>query len=242
MLFIAMHKVNEAMESGAKPSEQLIADMGKLMGELISEGKMYNGAGLLRSEKRVRLRNAGGEITVTRGPLQGDNELVAGMTMLQVKSMDEAVAWSKRMAEIIGDVEIEIGPVTERWDLGLMEKPADAPLRTLALRKGDKATEANEPLPSEKAKKMDALLSEMQSAGVLLASETIKSSAGGARLRAKGGKHTWVDGPFAESKELIAGFVILRLGSLEEAKVFTDRYARILGDVEVDVREVVEKP
>lgn len=241
MLFIVMHKVNESMQAGAKPSQQIITEMGKLMGEMVAAGKLHNGAGLKPGGERVRLRSGGGAITVTPGPLRGDNELVASLTMLQTQSMDEAIAWGKRMAEVIGDVEIEIGPVTERWDLGLMDKPADAPLRTLALRKSDKATEADRALPAEKAAKMDALLGEMQRAGVLLATETLKSSARGARLRTHGGKHSWVDGPFAESKELVAGFAIIKVDSIDEAKAFTTRYADILGDLEVDVREVHEK-
>lgn len=238
MLFMVMHKVTEAMEAGGKPDSKLIAEMGKLIGETIALGQLHNGAGLKRSAERIRLRSSGGACTLTPGPLRGENELVAGFTMIEVKSMDEAIAWTKRIAGAIGDVEIELGPVTERWDLGLMEKPADAPLRALVLRKADAATEADEPLPPEKAAKLAALANEMQAAGVLLAAEQLKSSARGARLRASGGKHSWVDGPFAESKELIAGFTILKVGTLEEAKAWTDRYATILGDIEVDVREV----
>jgi hypothetical protein len=236
-----MHKVNEQMASGAKPDQQLISEMGKLMGELIAQGRMYNGAGLKGTAERVRLRSLSGACTVSEGPLRGENELVAGFTMLQVKSMDDAVAWTKRMADVIGDVEFDIGPVTERWDLGLMDKPADAPLRALAVRKADNATEANQKLPADKAAKLDALLAEMQSAGVLLATESLKSSAGGARMRAAGGKRTWVDGPFTESKEMIAGFVIFRAESIQASKAFAERYASILGDIELDLREVEEK-
>jgi hypothetical protein len=79
----------------------------------------------------------------------------------------------------------------------------------------------------------------MKDAGVFLAGEGLKPSSRAARLRTSGGKHTWTDGPFAETKELIAGFVILELPSLQVAKAWTDRYADILGDIEVDVREVI---
>ncbi|HXK17748.1 MAG TPA: YciI family protein, partial [Polyangiaceae bacterium] len=54
------------------------------------------------------------------------------------------------------------------------------------------------------------------------------------------GKRSWVDGPFAESKELIAGFSLLSLPSLREAIAWADRYAAILVDSEVDIREVNE--
>jgi hypothetical protein len=148
------------------------------------------------------------------------------------------VHWAKRFAEVMGDAEIEIGPVVERWDLGLMAKPADAPLRVLALHKADARAESDTPPSPERVAKMAALLAEMQEAGVMLANEGLKSSKHGARLRATAGKHSWTDGPFTESKELIAGFTIIKVASLAEAKAWTDRYADILGDVEVDVREV----
>jgi hypothetical protein len=86
--------------------------------------------------------------------------------------------------------------------------------------------------------KMQKLMAEMNAAGVLLAAEGLKPSSRGARVVAKAGKHTWVDGPFAESKEMIAGFTIIKVDSLADAKAWTTRYADILGDCEVDVREV----
>jgi hypothetical protein len=52
------------------------------------------------------------------------------------------------------------------------------------------------------------------------------------------GKRQWIDGPFAESKELIAGFSIFEVPSVEEVKRLTEEYAGILGDNEVDIREL----
>jgi hypothetical protein len=72
---------------------------------------------------------------------------------------------------------------------------------------------------------------------VLLKGERIAPTAQSTRLPAGKGKRTWVDGPFAESKEMIAGFSILELPGLAEAKAWADRYAAVLGpDSEVDVR------
>lgn len=68
---------------------------------------------------------------------------------------------------------------------------------------------------------------------------TLKPSTGALRSKVAGGKRQRIDGPFAESKELIAGFSILEVPSLDDAKKFTEEYDAILGDNEVDIREVV---
>jgi hypothetical protein len=239
MLFMVMHKTDANMEAGGKPDQSIISSMGKLVGDLIKDGKLHNAAGLKRSAERVRLKFKDGKREVTQGPLRGENELVAGFAMLKVKSMEEAVSWASRFAEVVGDVEIDVGPVVEAWDLGLAPKPDNAPLRVLAVHKADKQSESGAPPSAEVGAKMGKLIAEMQSAGVFLAAEGLAPSSRGARLIAKGGKHTWTDGPFAESKELIAGFTILKADSIEEVKAWTTRYAKILGDVEVDVREVL---
>jgi hypothetical protein len=240
MLFMVMHKLTPEIESGAPPDRPLIDAMGKLIGETIEQGKFHNAAGLHRTAQRVRLRCKGGQCAVTRGPLQGEHELLAGFAQIKVKSMDEAIAWTQRIAEADGgEVEFDIGPVVERWDLGLVPKPnVELPLNALIVRKADAAFERGERPASATSPKVQAVLDEMRKEGVLLATETLKPSARGARLRTAQGKHTWIDGPFAESKEMISGFTILKADSLAEAKAWTDRYADILGDIEVDVREV----
>jgi hypothetical protein len=85
---------------------------------------------------------------------------------------------------------------------------------------------------------MDGLIREMTQAGVLLSMGSLAPSSGAARLRNFGGKTTVVDGPFAESKELIGGFVVLELGSRAEAIGWAARYADVLGEIELDIRPV----
>jgi hypothetical protein len=241
MLFMVMHKMTPELEAGAPPRQGLIEEMGKLIGETIEQGKFHNAAGLKRTAERVRWKRKGGQVEVTRAPRKGDSELLAGFAMLTVKSMDEALAWAQRIADAegTGDVELDVGPVVEPWDLGIMPRPAgDVPLKVMVLRKADAASEAGQKPPADAVKRMEALFSEMKASGVLLAVEGLKPSARGARLQAKQGKHVWTDGPFAESKEMISGFTILKGVTLAEAKEWTDLYADILGDIEVDVREV----
>jgi hypothetical protein len=233
-----MHKTTQATEN-FKPDARIIAEMGRLMAEARENGTLRNAAGLRPSADRIRLNVKGGKVTRTDGPLKGQNELIAGFAMLKVRSMDDAVEWATRFAAIVGDVEIDVGPVVEPWDLGLMAKPENAPLRVLSMHKADANSEAGTPPSAEVMAKMSTLVESMKDAGVFLAGEDLKPSSRAARLRTSGGKHAWTDGPFAETKELVGGFTILELPSLREAKAWTDRYADILGDIEVDVREVI---
>jgi hypothetical protein len=241
MLFMVMHKTDAKMEASVRPDQTIVTRMGELIGESLRAGKFLNGAGLKASVHRVRLHCSAGQCTITQGPLTGANELVAGFVMLEVKSMDEAIAWTRRIGDVLGDVEIDLGPVVEAWDIGVAPKPSgEIPLRCLAMPKADAAFEAGKPMPPEQSAKLRKLLDEMKQAGVLLASETLKPSAKAMRLRATAGKHSVFDGPFAESKELVAGFSIIRVDSKPEALAWTKRYADILGDCEVDIREVLE--
>jgi hypothetical protein len=241
MLFIVMHKTNQQIEDDCAPDKTLVANMGQLIAETIAAGRFHDAAGLRGSAMRVRLRFAAGDRTRQKGPLRGENELVAAMVMLKVNSMDEAENWSTRIAEATGAAEIEIGPVTEAWDIGVAPKPEGVvPLRVLALTKADASSEAGTPPAPERASRMAALIEEMKRAGVFLMTESLQPSSGAARLRASSGKHSWTDGPFAESKELVAGFTIIKADSKSEAMAWATRYADVLGDCEVDVRRVVE--
>ncbi len=242
MRFMVMHKVDAKMEAGDPPSQEIIQKMGGLVGAGLKSGVFLDGAGLHRSAQRVRLDFAGGACKVTRGPLTGRNELVAGFAMIKAKSMDEAIEHARRFAAASGDQEIDIGPVVEPWDLGVMPKPAGLEGgRFLLVRKADAAFEAGKAPDSKRVAALRQVTDELSKAGVLLKHETLAPSAQGARLAAgPKGKRTWTDGPFAESKEMIAGFSILNLPSKADAIAWATTYAEILGGNEVDVRVMAE--
>jgi hypothetical protein len=240
MRFIVLHKVDAKMEAGAPPDQRIISGMGALVQESLKSGVFLTGAGLHRSAKRARVRRAGTEYSVQQGPYTGDNELVSSFVMIRAKSMTEAVEHARRFAEASGDSELEVGPVVEPWDLGIMPKPErDVPQRFLLLSKADADFEAG----VTHAPKREAALAQLKDAlapdGALLASDTLAPSSKGVRLSAPSTKpRVWIDGPFAESKELIAGFSIVELPSKQDALAWAERYAAILGDNQVDVREL----
>jgi hypothetical protein len=88
--------------------------------------------------------------------------------------------------------------------------------------------------------RMGQLIEEMTKAGVLLATEGCLPSALGARVRRSNGKLTVTDGPFTESKELIAGFALIQASSKEEAVELTKRFLEIAGDGESEIRQIAE--
>lgn len=239
MRFLVMHKVDAKMEAGEPPSREIVAKMGALVGEALKSGVFKDGAGLHRSARRVRLRASGGLCEVERGPYRGENELVASLAMIKTRSLDEAIEHGRRMATALGDCEIEIGLVVEGWDLTGAPKPAHVEHdRYLLLLKGDAASERGE----ERARHaIDEVLAGMKRDGVLLAAESLAPSAKGKRkAAAPKEKRAWVDGPFAESKELVAGFSLLEMPAMSDVVAWADRYADVLDGNEVDIRVVRE--
>jgi hypothetical protein len=241
MRFMVMHKVDATMEAGDPPPPGLVEQMGELVGESLKAGVFLNGAGLHRSALRVRLDFNDGKRTANRGPYTGKNELIQAFYMIKAKGIEQAIEQASRVASVLGDVEIEIGPVVEPWDLGFVKKPKDLPFeRFLLLEKtsprGDHAGRR-----AAKTQALSDLKRKMTDEGVLVASDELAPSSRSSRLLpSASGKRTWTDGPFAESKELIAGLSRISAPSKADALARGDRYVGILGEIEVDVCEVLE--
>jgi hypothetical protein len=83
-------------QPGAAPSEELLAAMGRYNDELKEAGVLLDLAGLLPSAMGRRVRFSGGNRAVVEGPFPESKQLIAGYWILQVPSMEEAVAWAKR--------------------------------------------------------------------------------------------------------------------------------------------------
>ena len=112
-------------------------------------------------------------------------------------------------------------------------------MRFLVMVRSDKNTEAGQ-MPSEEIlAAMGRFNEELVNAGVMLAGEGLHPSSKGARVRFEGGKATVIDGPFAETKELIAGFWLWKVKSKEEAIEWLKR-SPFDGGAEVELRQVFE--
>jgi len=119
MRVIVMIRANKDTEAGVMPSEELLTAMGKYNEELVKAGVMLAGEGLHPSSKGSRVKSSKGKLTVTDGPFTETKELICGFWIWQVKSMEEAIEWAKRMPNPHNeDGEVEIRPVFEAEDFG----------------------------------------------------------------------------------------------------------------------------
>jgi hypothetical protein len=121
MRVMVLVKANEQSERGEMPSEKLLTEMTTFNEELVKAGVMLAGDGLHPSAKGVRVAFRGGERKVIDGPFTETKELLAGYWVWQVKSLDEAVEWVKRMPapdDGADEAIVEIRPVFEAEDFG----------------------------------------------------------------------------------------------------------------------------
>lgn len=118
MRVMVMVKANVDSEAGVMPSGELLAEMGKFNEQLVAAGVMLMAEGLHPSSKGVRVRFDGAKRTVIDGPFTESKELVAGFWLWQVRSMEEAIEWTKRMPCGEDGEEVELRPVGELEDFG----------------------------------------------------------------------------------------------------------------------------
>src|SRR5438445_10888215 len=112
-------------------------------------------------------------------------------------------------------------------------------MRFMVFLKADEQTEAGVLPSAEIIEAMTNYNEELVKAGVMLAGEGLASSSHGARIKFEGGKKTVTDGPFTESKELVAGFWMLQCKSLDEAIEWVKR-SPLDGGAEVEIRQIFE--
>ena len=119
MRVMVLIKATEDSEAGVMPSQELLTQMGNFNEELVKAGVMLAGDGLHPSSKGVRVAFAGSERKVIDGPFAETKELLAGYWVWQVRSMEEAVEWVRRIPNPTGEHGVvEIRPVFEADDFG----------------------------------------------------------------------------------------------------------------------------
>lgn len=124
MRFMVLVKANKDSEAGVMPEEELIAAMATYHEELAKAGALLHADGLHPSSKGWRIRYSGKERSFVDGPFPETKELVAGYTMIQVSSREEAIEWSKRFPNPVGEgkqAEIEVRQVFELDDFAPSE-------------------------------------------------------------------------------------------------------------------------
>ena len=125
MIIVKATPDTEAEEPGVMPDQKLLTDMAAFHEELAKAGVLLDGAGLQSSRKGWRIRyGAGDKRTITDGPFAEARELIAGYTLIQVRSREEALEWSRRFPNPVGvgmEADIEVRQLYELADFGETE-------------------------------------------------------------------------------------------------------------------------
>jgi hypothetical protein len=124
MRYMIIVKATQDSEAGVMPGEELLARMGAYHEELAKAGVLLDGSGLKPSRDGWRIRYEGEKRTVTDGPFTETKELVAGYTLIQVRSREEAQEWARRFPNPAvdgGQAEIEVRQLFELEDFGPSE-------------------------------------------------------------------------------------------------------------------------
>lgn len=119
MRFMIIVKATPDSEAGVMPEEKLMAAMAEYHEQLAKAGVLLDGNGLHPSAKGWRIRYKGGQRQLIDGPFSEVKELVAGYTLIQVRSREEAVEWTRRFPAPMGDLkdaEIEVRQLFEMDD------------------------------------------------------------------------------------------------------------------------------
>lgn len=118
MQFMIMRKADAETEAGVMPGADLIADMTQFHAEAAKTGIVIAGSGLMPSSRGAKVKFNNGRPTVIDGPFTEAKELIAGYTLIQVRSVEEAQAWASRFPKpFVGmDCEIEVRRLYEDAD------------------------------------------------------------------------------------------------------------------------------
>ena len=113
-------------------------------------------------------------------------------------------------------------------------------MRIMGLLRADKDSEAGVPPSKELMEKMGNFIEEIMKAGVLVATDGLHPSSRGKRVRLADGRVTVIDGPFIETKELVASYALFQVDTMEEAVEWTTRFLKVLGEGECELRPIIE--
>jgi hypothetical protein len=261
-------KSDASGEAGVMPDARLIADMEKFNEDMKKANVMLASEGLHASSKaaRIRCNKATKKVTVVDGPFAEAKEIIAGFWVIQTKTKAEAIEWAKRVPFLDGEVEVRplfeledfpVDPqqVNEVWRekeqsgreaMSAQTHRGNKKMRFVGFVKADTDTESGALPESSALEAMGAFIEKATKAGVLLGGEGLKPTSEGAKVWYDGTKRRVVDGPFTETKELVAGYSILAVDSKAEAIewskqfVLVDASIRAVPEVECQIFEICE--
>jgi hypothetical protein len=181
--------------------------------ETIRSGVNLQGSRLRPTTDATTVKIRDGELIITDGPYAETKEQIAGYDVLECASLDEAVRWAARHpSSWTGAIEVRALP--DSAPAAGLPEPGDGKVRYVMLVCTDPAVDPQE---FEHAEPVDPWVAEMDGRGVRLYGSELEPPRGARTVRVRD-KHAIVtDGPFAETKEQIAGFDVLECADLDEA-------------------------
>jgi hypothetical protein len=254
MRFMLIVKSDAKTEAGEMPDDDFMTEMGKYNEELVNSGAFLTAEGLQPSSKAARLTIVDGKRILTKGPFPKPESLTAGYWIIKADSKEEAIDWAKRAPFQTGQVEVR--QVSEPWSeqddqapstpneyAAQAPKPSTDLKRFFCIANASQDSEAGIPPTSEMIAAMGEYMGRKAAQGTLLGGEGLMQSALGARVDYSGKERTVTDGPFVETKELIAGFGMIQAKSLDDAIEESWEFLEVAGcepgdELTSEIREV----
>jgi hypothetical protein len=181
--------------------------------------------GIVLGPKRTRVTFSAGEPSAIESVPSG-KDAVGTFTIIDAESKQDAIEWVKRVPSV---------------SLSKSPRSAGDAKRYVVMLKADPHTETGRVAEESRLRAMVKQNEASVKAGVMLAGEGLQPSSRGARVKFSGGKATVIDGPFAEAKELVAGFWLIQATSKEEALEWVKAYPFPFLDAEVEIREALDR-
>jgi hypothetical protein len=230
MQFMILRRADHGTEAEGFPPPQLV--------QAVPAAKWLHPSG-----DGVRMRRAGGQWSVTQAPFAATEELVAGFAFTEADSREQALAWVAAnwpTADGEGNAVLEVREAgCPGGCVGFDTGATPAGRAYAVLLRSDAASEADLEPPPSVIDTMNRANQAGVKAGIALAGEGLKSTARGGRVKFSGGKPAIIDGPFAEVKELIAGYWLIQADTLEQAMDWVRNYPFPHPDaLEVELRTV----
>jgi hypothetical protein len=197
---------------------------------LASQGKLRRGAPLVADSAGARVRVNGGKAVVTDGPFAESKEIVAGFWIIEVASRDEAIEIARRCPHARQGV-VEVHPV--QWRDAVADPGNGTPfLFAFCVEPG--LTDCD----GSKMREMVDFGETLKRDGKFLETAPLAHDPPAARIEPRGGKTLVIDGPFAEAKETVGGYGLVRVGSRADAIALAKRYPHAKWGP-IEVREIM---
>lgn len=185
------------------------AEMKKFAGELASQGKLRRGAPLTDESAGARVRVRGGKVLVSDGPFAESKEVLGGFWIVEVANRGEAIEIARRCPHARSGI-VEVHPV--QWRDATADPMRGTPF-LFAFHMEPGLTDPD----GAKMREMIAYGETLKREGKFLETAPLARDPSPARIEARGGKILVTDGPFAESKEGVGGYSLVRAASRAEA-------------------------